>query len=404
MVYRSFVAATCALCVVALPSVARADRWEEREVVRRALDAQTQRATTAQARQRAAQADVDSATVRPVPRFELAYEQVFGPPAVQMGQLSLMAEQSVDWTGWRARYRQALPHRQAALRAEVDAWRVRMTAAVREAFYATLYCQERVAVLQAWEAQLVARQRALERRHARGDVSALALARLGRALRLLQARQAAEASRHAEAWASLRRWLPDAPSAPPTLVATLLPARPTAGVTPALPELERLIHEQRALEAEASALGRPGARGWTLAGGYRFAWASGQRGHGALLTLGGPLALWSIDAPRQEALRAQTRALAAEHDRLSAQARREVTAAHLRLTRALDAAQRMRATPEDAQLTALTTTAYEVGEATLGELLDAYAGDADLALARLELSWEARRAAVALEMRMGVRQ
>lgn len=392
-----------ALSVVLAPAAARADAWEAREVVQRALAAQDQRPALA-ARQRAVQADAASETVRPVPRFELAYEQVFGPPAVQMGQLSVTVEQSIDWTRWRGRYRRATAHRQAALAAEVEAWRVQVVAAVREAFYATLHRQARVATLAAWDAQLTARQRALEQRHAQGDASALALARLARERRLVSARLATEEALRAEAWASLRRWLPGAPEQPPALVGALEPDAPEqTGAAPMLPELERLAHEQRALEAEAQALGQPGARGWTLGGGYRFASASSQSGHGALLTLTGPLALWSIDAPRQEALRARQRALAAEADRQQTAARRDADAARRRLLLALAASARLRPTPEDARLVALTTTAYEAGEAPLRDLLDAYASDADLALARHDLSWEARRAAVALDLKMGVR-
>lgn|GEM_PF-2952096 len=396
----TIIARTLVLMAAAPGSALAAERWTADDAVGHAL-ADPAIARSLEAGERAIRAEVEAATVVPTPTVGLSHEQVFGGDGVAYRETSLTVAQTFDLTGWRGRLRAAIPNREAVLRAELRAWRLDVARSVREAFYAVLYHERRAGALDAWVARLDRGVTATSARRARGDAATYELRRVQRELATARARRASEVARVAEAWASLARWVPW--SERPSLLGELRPAAPgprsDAGKLPRLARLEQL---SLALDAEASAWGSPMLRGWTISGGYRLARAASQDGHGLVLALTAPLALWNNDAPELERLHAERARLAGELELQRRRAERSERGARERLEGALAALDGLTPTTEEAELTRLAETAYGAGEATLTELLDAYASATELELARADLAWEARRAAIALDRERGM--
>ena len=101
-----------------------------------------------------------------------------------------------------------------------------------------------------------------------------------------------------------------------------------------------------------------------------------------------------VDVPEQRA----------EHERVGGELRFARTlaeqaeqATRKRYQASLDALGELPPAERDAELSQLAESAYGAGEGTLLELLDAYESEADLRLARIDLQWEARRAAIELQ-------
>ncbi|WP_158542615.1 TolC family protein [Lujinxingia litoralis] len=385
------------LGVLALPQSASAQSEVSVDEVVRAALARPDIEERFSARIAGARAEVDEELVIPMPTLELAHEQVFGNADVRNLEFSALVEQSFDLSGWRASLREAWPHRESALRAAAQSWRLEVATTVREAFFRVRHHQERMAVMDAWIAGLERGLTGVQAREARGDVSAYQTRRIRREIELATARRASEAAVLAEAWANLERWTTW--ETRPRLRGDLQPtAAPSAEIGELRrPKLERLQHQKRALRAELDAWGSPFLRGWALGAGYRYVDAGSSDGHGFLVTLALPLAFWNTDAPRREQLRAQHLEASRELALLTSLATREHAAAQARLEAALRSLEAMSDPAHDGELTRLAQVAFEAGEATLPELLDAFESDADLQLARLDLQWEARRAAIALD-------
>ena len=392
-----------AVCLLlALPGLASAQngRWSADDAVRRAL-ARPELRTILQGELRAARADVAMATVSPNPSLSLTHEQVLGDQRISYLETTITAQQQLDLSGRRRRLRATLAPRTAALKAQMQGRRLRVATAVRAAFHGVRHRQERVAVLDAWIVGLKRAVAATAARQARGDVSEYAVRRMRRELQTAHALQASERSRLAEAWAALRRWTPW--DTRPALRGALVPPAPgpaPAGAT--LPGLLRLQHERDALKVEARAWGSPFWRGWTLGGGYRFANAGGTSGHGFMLSLAVPLAFRNIDRPRLARLAGEQDRVGAELDlqrRLAAQAE---AAARQRLVETLQALAALGKPGEDSGLTAMAEAAWRSGEAPLTAFLDASRSETDLKLTRIDLQFEARRAAIELDRRRGL--
>jgi outer membrane protein TolC len=160
-----------------------------------------------------------------------------------------------------------------------------------------------------------------------------------------------------------------------------------------LPRLEQLEQRELGLDAELDAWGVPFGRGRTIGAGYRFAHQGGNGGHGFMLSLSLPLTLW---------LRAERARVEGEHELSRTLAERAEDGARKRLQDSLDALGELSAPECEGELSQLAETAFGAGEGTLLELLDAYESEAELQLARIDLQWAARRAAVDLQRRLGI--
>ena len=197
-IFVTLVAAT------ALSAPARADGapWSADDAVRHAL-ANPALAALLDAAERTASADAAGATLLPTPAVELSHEQLLGGRDRRGFDFSAQLRQTFDVSGWRSHLRAALPLHVAALRADADAQRVDLAAAVRLAFYEVLYRQSRLAAMDAQTGHLDRGVAAMLARKEHGDASTYDVARIDRARQLALAERAAEASRLAEAWATL---------------------------------------------------------------------------------------------------------------------------------------------------------------------------------------------------------
>lgn len=371
------------------------------DVVRAAL-LRTERTVHLDAQIGVERAQMDEDTMLPLPTLALDHEQTFGGASERGAETSVLVEQGFDPSRWRAAYRQALPHRISALRAQNDAVLLDTATAVRAAFFQVLHREARVRVLDGWIARLLVGLEGMRVREASGDVSAFEIQRLIRAVELASARRATEASALAEAWAALEQWTTW--ESRPRLVGDLQPPPPAQlpNETQLLPDIARLEHLALGLDAERDAWGSPFWRGWSAGVGYRFADIGQRVGHGVLLTLTVPLAYRDIDAPRQDRLNAQLQAVQTELAIRTYRAARERDAAQQRLDAVLVALGALPDATLDSELVRLAQLAFDAGEATLPELLDAVESELELQLTRLDLQWEARRAAIALDRSRGL--
>ncbi|MFU8805388.1 MAG: TolC family protein [Bradymonadaceae bacterium] len=395
-----FIVALCAFMGQA--NAQKDSQWDVEQAVEVALD-HPEIETILTARRQTARFEIDEATILPNPTLDLDHERDFGPE-IEGLEASAMVHQRFSLTPWRTRLRQALPHREAALRAELDQWRLDMSLEVRLAFYRVRYHEARIDALDHWVDRLSAGVGSILAREVRGDASLYERRRIEREVQVARAERAHEQSELAAAWSALLRRLPT--DSEFTLIGDLAPFVPAEpSTTRPLPSLIRLEQEALATAAEARAMGKPWWRDWEAGAGYRFSNEGNhgaERGHGLLLSLTLPIALRNTDAPRLARLKA-------EHDRLSAELRLNTTTA----TRAADAARRrleeaMAALVElpddddDLELTALAEMAFAAGESSLVELLDAYGSETRLRLARIDLEWAARQAAIELDYRQGL--
>lgn len=357
-------------------------------------------AALASGRLRAVEAAVEESAAAPVPSLVVEHEQVLTPAGFDGTESTLRVEQALDPGGWRAGLRATAPHRRAAAQAELDALRLEIATGVRRAFYEVRYRQLRVAVVEAWIGRLDRVVSLTAARERRGDVSRLAVRRVEREQATARAERAAEAARLGEAWGALSTltgW-----SERPALAGELAPAAAADDAAGAHPALLRIESEARARAVEAEAWDSPLGRGWTLGAGYRLVGADERFGHGFVLSLGLPLALWNPEQPRIDRLAGERAALEAEASRWQAATARAIAATRQRLADALAALAALPAAAADDEFTAVAESAYAAGEATLESLLDAGESTTRLRLAALDLAWEARRAAIELDEHLGL--
>jgi cobalt-zinc-cadmium efflux system outer membrane protein len=387
------------VAVQSQPASARGPSWTADDAVAQAL-ANPEIEGVLEAELQATRAAIDEAVVRPTPSLSIDHEQVFGGPPAGYLQTTAMVRQTFDFTPWRRELRETVPHRESALRAQTDQWRLEVATAVRVAFYQIRHHEERIEAIDGWIARLERGVADIDKRRERGDASSYEVRRIEREIEIAVARRAQEQSRLAEAWAALAIWTPWA--AQPSLQGELPPGAATTAQLSTLPRLEQLEQQQLALDAELDAWGVPFGRGWTFGAAYRFARVGTDNGQGFMVTLSLPLSFWNTDKPRMERLDAERTRVESELRFARTLAEQAADASRRRLRDALDALARLPTPERDAELSNLAESAYAAGEAALVELLDAYESEVDLQLSRIDLQWEARRAAIELQRRLGI--
>jgi cobalt-zinc-cadmium efflux system outer membrane protein len=373
--------------------------WTADDAVAQAL-ANPEIEAVLEAELQATRAEIDEAVVHPTPSLSIDHEQVFGGPPAGYLQTTAMVRQTFDFTPWRRELRESVPHRESALRAQNQQWRLEVATAVRLAFYEVRYHEEQIAAIDGWIARLERGVADSDKRRERGDASSYEVRRIERELEIAVARRAQAQSRLAEAWASLAAWTPW--SAQPSLQGELPPGAATTGQLDTLPRITQLEQQQRALDAELDAWGVPFGRGWSLGVAYRFARVGTDNGQGFMATLSLPLSLWNTDKPRKQRIEAERERVEGELRFARTLAEQAAEASRQRLRDSLDALAQLPSPERDAELSSLAESAYAAGEATLIELLDAFESEVDLQLSRIDLQWEARRAAIELQRRLGI--
>lgn len=392
------------LDAIAQEAAATPTGMTEREAVERAL-AMAQAEPLWEARRRAIRAELDARTRPLLPTLGVAHEQVFGDINVGYVQETVSLGQELDWSGRRRVLRDSLVDREQVLEAERAIWQRELTHEVRVAFYAVRHHELRLQRYDHWLEQLARGGEVLEARVARGDASRYELLRMERELDVVRASRTGETAALARARSELSRWTGGgADSRDGVTAGALAPpvtdeGRPQAGGSIAhLPELALLEREARVMQSEIDALDRPLRRGWMLDAGYRYSRVGPSTGQGFLLELSLPLAPWRTALPLQESLRAEQVATSSEYRVREARHERALQAAAARLEETMRVLGELPDAARDGELTELSQAAFDAGEITLLELLDAFESEAELGLARHDLEWEARQAALSLDI------
>lgn len=372
----------------------------EPEAIRLAL-ARAEPAALEQARLAAAEAEVLAAAQRPNPVLSYGHERMGSSPATR--EHSLVLSQGFDLAGRRALQRDAASRRVAMTGAENAVQRAEQVAAVRRAFAALLWQQQALAAAQDWMQHFERVAARVDRLAAAGEASGYDRRRLAHERDLHQARLAAmraELARHRAHLAALTGG-----SAEVVVAGALLPPE-LPGLDAALARLDQhpaLLarqHHTGAAELEVRAAQRGALAEVTVGLGPRWVDTGFGRDSGFSVSLAVPLPLFDRQQAARQRAAAELRAAHAAHglarQRIEAELRgRLEQAAGLRQTAADYRARSAAAGPA---LLRIAEAAYQGGESSLIELLDAYRGALEVETTALELELRAREARIEFDL------
>lgn len=394
---------TLSLCILlALPLAAWAQTpLIEAEAVRLGL-ARSDLSDLDQAEVRVAQADVLAAGQLPNPTLSYSRDRVGGSPATV--EQSWMLSQAFDLSGKRKLHREAAERRVEVVGAGNAVRRNEFAAAIRRAFHEVLLRQESIRASEAW-VQRFTKVEGLVGKHARaGEASGYDQRRLARERQSALARLAAERAELGRAQANL--------------VALIGTSQEPAGelLPPALPAMETLLGrlEQRpdlralSLAAQAADLeGRAAKQGRIpdLTAGIGPKWVDDgiSRDSGFAFTLSMPLPVFDRQQAGRQRAAAEAARARAEYRLARTRAEADLRGLHrqaeaLRSAAAEYRAQAAAATPE---LLRIAEAAWQGGESSLLELLDAYRGALESETTALELAKRARDARIEIDLLSG---
>ena len=317
----------------------------------------------------------------PNPEIEFSREQTDGSSG-RSDEADLWIRQRLDLAGVRARERDAAQTLVVAARARADMAEREQAREIRRHFYDALAADALLGLVSDWHGRLQLLVAAVARRVEAGDAARYELLRLQKELALVEGERLA---RRAAVDSARERLFSIIGGAPTDLAGTLLPPGMAQGLDPGLLAGHPLL---RALEAEGESalLGSEAAarRAWpslTLGAGWREVDEPGRSADGGLLMLGVEIPVFDRGTGERDAAAGRARSAVAERRlaaaRLAAQARSAL--AELQAQRAT--ALLLGEPPTDANsLVAIAETAYQAGELSVTELIDAHR--TELAVAR----------------------
>lgn len=354
----------------------------------------------------AARADAIAASTPPNPVVGYVREPGRGGPAPS--DQALLVSQTFDVSGRRALRREAAEARVDVAGSSNAFRRIELAADVRQRFHDALYRQLVVSATETWTRRFARVESIVEKRARGGEASGFDRRRLAAELQTAEARLAAERSDLERAQARLGALMDRPFEAPPTLLGTLPPQSPPslefglARLTER-PDLHALSRRAQAAELERQAA----ARGWvpdvTLGLGAKQYDDTGGRRTGPLLQVSLPMPFFD----RLQALerRAAAEALSArgEYGLGRARAEGELRGLQGQLEQLVRAAAQYRArtVAESGELLRIAEAAYQGGESSVLELLDAYRSALAVELTALELERKARQARIEYDVLTG---
>lgn len=395
---------TLVLILLALPLAARAQApLTEAEAVRLGL-ARADVGDVARGAVQAAEADITAARLFPNPTLAYNRERIGGTP--DSVEQSWMLGQTFDVSGRRGLLREAASRRVAAVTAGNWSRQLEMAAEIRQRFHEALFRQETIRATEAWTERF-ARVEAMVGKLARaGEASGYDRRRLARERQTADVRLAAERAEHERVLARLAA-LTGLPAAPALRGELLPPPLPPADAARARldqrPDLQALSRRAEAAELEGRAASRGAIPDVTVGIGPKWQDSGATRESGMALSVSVPLPVFD----RQQAGRQRAAA-----ESLQARAEYRVARSHaegelLGLTRQVDglrtaaADYRARAVAGSAELLRIAEAAYQGGESSLLELLDAYRGALEAETTALELEQRARAARIEYDLLTG---
>lgn len=352
-----------------------------------------------------AEADSMAAALWPNPTLDYSRERMRGVPGAS-GVLATVDEtwqiaQTFDISGRRGLRQEAAARRFDATVASNSARRGELAAEILRRFHEVLRGQLGVRATETW-AQRFTRIAAIVDKLARGgEASGYDRRRLAHERQTAEARLTVERAALDRNRTRLAALLGKPGMGDGEVVGTLLPP-PLPALDTALAALEQrpdlLMLSRRADAADLER--RAAARGWvpdiTLGVGAKRSDNGIFQDNGAIVTLSIPLPLF--DRQQAEEKRAAAAALnaRAEYGLARSRAAGEVRGLQRQLEQLAQAATAYRATAIAAstELLRIAEAAYQGGESTVLELLDAYRGALEAELTALDLEWKAREARI----------
>ena len=353
----------------------------------------------------AAAADAVAAGLPPNPTLDYSRDRTTGS-ATRIDS-SLRISQSFDIAGKRELWREAAERRRRAIESETQVRRIDMSAELRRRFFAVLWRQQQHRAIDAWRQRLVQIEPVVVKLQHGGEVSGYDRRRLSRERIGAVARLEAE---HAELEHALER------------LAALLGTHerklsPSGKLLPdATPPLDTLLSrlqdrpQLKAWEARAAAAdldGQAARRGWlpdvTLGIGAKRVDDGLQRDKGITFTASIPLPVFDRRQTAVQRATAEAKLARSEYRLNRATTEAEIRGLHQQSERLRNAALEFRAqaVAASSDLIRIATAAYQAGESTLLEMLDAHKGMFDAESAALELEWQARASRIELDQLTG---
>jgi len=377
----------------------------EAEAVRRGL-ARPDLADLEVGRVESAKAEATAAGMPPNPTLGYTRDRKGGAPdsTEETWQLS----QTFDLSGRRGLRREAAESRVEAAYAGNNLRRGELAAEIRHRFHEALFKQEAVLVTETWVQRFSRVERIVDKLARAGEASGYDRRRLARERQTAEARLSNERADLDRASERLAALLGTSGKAVESVTGVLRPTVP-APLDSALSRLERRPDLQAlARRAEAADLeGRAASRGWvpdvTLGFGPKRIDNGITRENGSVISVSIPLPVFDRQQAGQQ--RAAAEALNARGELSFARARAEgdLRGLHRQVERlvAASADYRTRAVGESAELLRIAEAAYQGGESTLLELLDAYRGALEAEMTALDLEWKARQARIDYDLLTG---
>ncbi len=351
-------------------------------------------------------ADAEEAGLWSNPTLELGRERMGGTPGSR--EQTWRFSQPIDIAGRRGLRREAGEHRVEAARAGNTLRRQEVAAEIRRAFHGTLHKQAVVDVTTAWVERFARVDGKLGQLQKAGEASGYDRRRLARERQAAEARLATERGELQRVRARLAASIGRSDLSEQPLAGRLLPEPPPAldsalARLDARPDLAALDSKAAAADLER----RAAERGWlpevTVGIGGKRVDEAGMRDSGTLVSLSIPLPLFD----RQQAgdRRAAAQALNARADRRLARshAEGELRGLHGQLGHLIKVATdyRREAAAGAPELLRIAEAAWQGGESSLLELLDAYRGALEAEITALELEWKARAARIDYDLLTG---
>lgn len=350
-----------------------------------------------------AKADALAAGILPNPTLEFSRDK--GREISGSTEDIWRVSQTLDISGRRSLRRNAAEIRVEATRASNAQRRAELTAEIRRRFHETLFRKEVVRVTEAWSQRFARIEGIVAKLAKAGEASGYDRRRLARERKTTEARlntEQADLDRSSERLNAL------VGMANTSVTGRLLPSVPVS-LQDALPKLEQRPDLQAlARRADAAKLdGRAASRGWipdvTVGIGTRRTDYGGTRENGTLVSVSVPIPLF--DRQQSGDARAAAEALNArsEYNIARYRAEGELRGLHRQLERLVTTATdyRAKAVVESSELLRIAEAAYQGGESSLLELLDAYRGTLETEITALELEWKARQARIEYDQLTG---
>ncbi|MBI5331106.1 MAG: TolC family protein [Betaproteobacteria bacterium] len=353
---------------------------------------------------KAAEADALAAGQRPNPVLSYGYDRVGGTPDTV--EHSLMLSQTFDPAHRRDLRRQAADRRADAVGADHLGRRVGIAAEIRREFHAALYRQAVVQAADTW-VQRFARIEALVAKLARaGEASGYDQRRLTRERVASEVRLVSE---RAELERALTRLGVLAGRSDRLAVAGELSPPPLPALDAALgrldqrPDLLALARRAEAADLEGRAAGKGGIPEITVGIGPKWVDNGFRKDNGVVVALSMPLPVFDRQQAGRQRAAGEAMQHRAEYRLAHTRAEGDLRGLHRQAAQLRTAAAdyRRRAVAPLPDLLRIAELAYQGGESSLLELLDAYRGALETEIAALDLEHRARAARIEYDLITG---